>query len=68
MIGSIDRPKVREAFDIPERFEILLILALGRPAEKVVIEELPPNGNTDYWRDEQSVHHVPKRALDDIIL
>jgi nitroreductase len=68
MIGSVDRPKVREALDIAERFEILLVLALGRPAEQVVIEGLPPNGNTAYWRDEQSIHHVPKRALDDIIL
>jgi nitroreductase len=68
MIGSIDRPKVREVLGIAERFEILLALALGKPAEKVVIEQLPPDGNTNYWRDEQSVHHVPKRALDDIIL
>jgi nitroreductase len=68
MIGSIDRPKVREALNIAERFEILLVLALGRPAETVVIEELPPDGDTNYWRDGRSVHHVPKRALDDIIL
>jgi nitroreductase len=68
MIGSIDRPKVREALGIAERFEILLALALGKPAETVVIEELSPDGNTNYWRDQQSVHHVPKRSLDDIIL
>lgn len=68
MIGSIDRPSLRASLDISERYEILLVLALGKPAEQVVLEELPPDGNTNYWRDEQSVHHVPKRALDDIIL
>jgi nitroreductase len=68
MIGSIDRPGLRASLDIPERYDILLVLALGKPAEQVVLEELPPDGNTNYWRDEQSIHHVPKRALDDIIL
>ncbi len=25
------------------------------------------DGNIRYWRDEQSVNHVPKRSLEDII-
>ena len=68
MIGALDRPALRASLEVPQRYEILLVLALGRPAEQVVLEELPPDGNINYWRDEQSVHHVPKRALDDIIL
>lgn len=68
MIGALDRSGLRASLDIPERYEILLVLALGRPAEKIVLEDLPSDGNINYWRDEQSVHHVPKRALDDIIL
>jgi nitroreductase len=68
MIGSIARPKLRETLDIPERYEILLILALGVPAEKVVLEDLGPDGNIEYYRDENDVHHVPKRALDELIL
>jgi nitroreductase len=66
MIGSIQRDELRAALAIPERFEILLVLALGKPSEKVVIENA--NGNIKYWRDADNVHHVPKRALDDIIL
>ena len=68
MIGALDRPGLRASLAVPERYEILLVLALGRPAEKVVLEDLPPDGDINYWRDQQSVHHVPKRALDDIIL
>jgi nitroreductase len=68
MIGSIDRPKLRAALDISERYEILLILALGKPKEKVVIEPLGPDGDIKYYRDENQVHHVPKRALDDLII
>jgi nitroreductase len=68
MIGALDRPGLRASLEIPERYEILLVLALGKPAETVVLEDLSHDGNINYWRDEQSVHHVPKRALDDLIL
>lgn len=66
MIGSINRPKLMEALNIPERYRVLLVLALGRPNEQVVIEEA--RGDIRYWRDERGVHHVPKRPLEEIIL
>ena len=68
MIGSVDRPRLRDALAIPERYEILLVLALGKPAEKVVLEDVGPDGDIRYYRDKGDVHHVPKRALDEIIL
>jgi nitroreductase len=68
MIASIDREGLRKALDIPPRYEILLVLALGKPRETVVIEMVGPSGDIKYWRDSKSVHHVPKRPLDDIII
>jgi nitroreductase len=68
MIGSIERPKLRELLEIPERYDILLLLALGKPKETVVLEPLGPDGDTRYHRDEQGVHYVPKRSLEEIIL
>jgi nitroreductase len=68
MIASVDREKLRKNLDIPSRYEILLVLALGKPKEKVGIETVGPSGDTKYWRDSQGVHHVPKRPLDDIII
>ena len=68
MVGSIDREKLCSSLKIPERYEILLVIALGKVVENVVIDEAGPDGNIKYWRDEESIHHVPKRALDDIIL
>ena len=68
MLGSIQREKLREALEIPERYDILLVLALGVPKEQVVLEEVGPDGDIKYYRDQQQVHHVPKRPLSEIIL
>jgi len=68
IIGSVDREGLRSALSIPERYEILLVLALGVPAEAVVLEELGEDGSIRYWRDAKGVHHVPKRALHELIL
>ena len=68
MIYSVQREKLQEALEIPARYEIRLVLALGKPKETVKIEPLGPDGDIKYWRDSEAVHHVPKRALDDIII
>lgn len=67
IIGSVDRIKLAEILDLPDHFDIIQVLALGQPAEKVVIEEAR-EGNIVYWRDQDNLHHVPKRRLDEIII
>jgi len=68
MLAAIKRDGLRKDLDIPERYEILLVIALGKPKEKVVLETVGSDGKTTYWRDGDSTHHVPKRPLDDIII
>lgn len=68
IIGSVRRAELTAELKIPPQMEILLVLALGVPKEEVVIEPIGADGSVKYWRDEQQVHHVPKRALDDVIL
>ncbi len=68
MLGGLDRDGLRKTLGIPQRYDILLVLALGRPRESVVLEEVGPSGDVAYYRDEDGVHHVPKRSMDDIIL
>jgi len=68
MIATVNRQELSKALGIEPRYEILLVIALGKPKEKVVIDKVKPDGDTKYWRDGQGVHHVPKRALDDIII
>jgi len=68
MFGLIKKKELRELLSIPEEYEIQLVIAQGYPTETVVLEELGDDGNTDYWRDEKDVHHVPKRSLEEVLL
>jgi nitroreductase len=68
MIGAIRKAELSQALAIPEQYEIMLVLALGKPKETVVLDPVGPDGDIRYWRDEQQVHHVPKRSLDEIIV
>jgi nitroreductase len=68
MVGMVDRNELREALKIPSYYEILLVLALGKPKEEMIIEDVGPDGDTQQWWDEDRVRHVRKRVLDDIIV
>jgi len=68
MLGSIDYPGLRKTLGIPEHLKILLVLALGKPAETVVLEDGTSPDETPYWRDADGVHHVPKRSLEEVLL
>jgi len=68
MFGSIDREGLIEKMGIPKEYEIVLILALGKPVEQVVLDQVPDDGDIKYWRDQNNVHHVPKRKLENIIM
>ena len=68
MIGSVHRDQLRDALDIPSRYDIALVLALGIADEQVVLEETSSPEDIKYYRDENQVHHTPKRSLDEIIL
>ncbi len=67
IIGSVQREKLRSILNIPERYKIIQVLALGKPAEEVVIDEIAGD-DIKYWRDKNNVHHVPKRGLDELIV
>lgn len=69
MFGSINRKNLAEELSIDlEKYSIDIVVALGKPKETVMIVDLPESGSTAYYRDENGVHYVPKRSLDDIIL
>ena len=68
MIASISRELLRKNLNVPEHFKILLVVALGKPKEKIVLENVKVDGNIAYYRDKKGYHHVPKRKLKNIII
>jgi len=67
MLGSIDRDGLRHDFHIPEQYGICLVLALGVPDETVVLENAKTPDDVRYWRDDEGVHHVPKRTMGELL-
>jgi nitroreductase len=68
IIANIRGDELRKTLSIPDKFDIVQVIALGKPKETVVIEKIKQSGDFKYWRDDNQVHHVPKRSLDEIIV
>ena len=68
MLGNLNREKLQEVLEIPDRYKILLVNAIGKPRENIYIDTVGFDHGTRYWRDKDGGHHVPKRDLNDIIL
>ncbi|MBN2668873.1 MAG: nitroreductase family protein [Bacteroidales bacterium] len=68
IVAAFNRPKMRALLQIEDKYKIVHIIALGKPKEEVIIDEVDETQNIRYWRDEKNRHHVPKRSLNDLIL
>jgi nitroreductase len=66
IIASVKREQLAGILELPEKFDIIQVLALGKPKETVVIEDMKDN-DCKYWRDAESVHHVPKRSVKEMV-
>jgi len=68
LIASVNKALLNNVLDIPEdEYSVLLCIALGKPIEQVVLEPVIDN-KIQYWRDENYVHHVPKRSLEEVLI
>lgn len=70
IIKAFNRDMVSEVLGLEERYQPRYVLALGYPAEDVVIEDMSGSEDDDfkYYRTPDGVHHVPKRPLSELIL
>jgi nitroreductase len=66
LLGAVDKTALTSSFDIPKRYQLQLVLALGTPAETIVLEDA--DEEVTYYRSDDDVHHVPKRRLKDVLL
>ena len=68
MVGNVLRDDLGKALNIPSHLQIVLVIALGKPKEEMVIEAIGEDGFMQQWWDENRVRHLYKRALDGIIV
>ena len=68
ILRAINKPHLTAILNLPDHFEIIDVVALGKPLEKVVITPVGKDGDIRYYRDENDVHYVPKRSLDELIV
>ncbi|MEF9985675.1 MAG: nitroreductase family protein [Bacteroidales bacterium] len=67
IIASVKREQLSKIINLTSNLEIIQVIALGKPKETVVVDDLK-NNEYKYWREEDGTHHVPKRALDELII
>ena len=68
MIGNFDAAALSKALEFPAHLVPQLVIALGKPVEKIVLTEVKKGDDLNYYRDEEDVHYVPKRRLEDILI
>ena len=66
ILGAVNREKLKGILKMPDGLDIVLVVALGYPAESPVADKVK-DGDTKYWLDEKRVLHVPKRSLEEIV-
>ncbi|MCF8226830.1 MAG: nitroreductase family protein [Bacteroidales bacterium] len=67
ILASVRKETLSGILNLPKHLKIIQVIALGKPVEKVVLEEMK-EGDIKYWRDENQVHHVPKRSLNELVI
>jgi len=68
ILRAINKPRLAAILNLTDRFEVIDVVALGKPIETVVITNVGQDGDIRYYRDENGVHYVPKRSLEDLII
>ncbi|HKL42987.1 MAG TPA: nitroreductase family protein [Clostridia bacterium] len=66
--GAFNADGIRKVLKLSDALKPLVVIALGKPKEVVLLEDLDEEKDIKYYRDEKDVHHVPKRNLKDIII
>jgi len=68
IIRSIHKPRLSAILQLPDHLEIIDVIALGKPVETVMLTEVGQDGDIRYYNDENGIHYVPKRSLDELIV
>jgi nitroreductase len=68
MLGSVKKDALAKLLSLHAKLKVSLVIALGKPVEKIVLEDMAADGSVKYYRDASLTHHVPKRKIEELIL
>jgi nitroreductase len=68
MIGAINRPGLKASLQLPDHLELALVLAIGKTIEETIVEPQEAGTIARQWWETKDERHVPKRALEEIIV
>ena len=66
ILASIDKEAYKKLFNLPSNLEPRFIIAFGKQDEEIKITDI--KDDTNYYRDENSTHFVPKRSLKEVLI
>lgn len=67
IVAAFSKPQLSSLLGLPQELQPELVLALGKPAERVELRPMDATHGSHYWR-EGELHCVPKRSLDDLLV
>ncbi len=67
VLASIDKVAYKKLFNLENNLEPMFIIALGVKDENIKVVDVQ-DGDTNYYRDTNDTHCVPKRKLSDVLI
>lgn len=67
IIKAFKNEQIKKVLDMPDYLKAMYVVALGKPKEQVVVDEMKKE-DYKYWREADGTHHVPKRGVEELIV
>jgi nitroreductase len=68
IIRTVNRYQINSHFNFPENLDLVQVIALGEPSQKVEIVGVDKSGDIKYFENSEKTHFVPKRSLSEILI
>jgi len=68
IIRTVNRYAIAKHFNLPANYEIVQVIAIGVPNQKIELTDINKSGSIEYFEDKDGTHFVPKRKLDELII
>ena len=65
-IGAFDKEALKASLELP--LDPLLLIAIGKPAEKIELVSISADQSHTYYRDENGSHYVPKVRAEELLI